>query len=773
MKVYFSTKVFVEFGLCSVFVLLSLTLSIAQDNVISNKFYKITLSPTNGSIISFLKNDRELISKTSISEPLFFICLRDDRGKTKNLFAFDNKGFQIEKVKADESTTYNLHYKSIAGLPVNATVSIDCPKNSPFTYWSINIDNQTNERLDYIDFPTLVVPNDLIGNNGDSRVFRPSMEGVLIEDIDMRNNTWLASKPLDYPTSGWSGYYPGSCAMQFMAYYNKQAGLYLGTHDKEHHLKGFEVYKHKTGGILLKTRLFTNGIHRGVYQLPYKVVIGNFEGNWYEAADIYRNWLENEKVIKVPKLKDNKKIPVWFEDSPVSISYPIRAHDDKGALTPNEYYPYIKAQSYIDSLSHHLQSKIIAMLMHWEGTAPWAPPHLFPPFGGLDKLEAFIKSMHHKKNLVGLYGGGLAYTMKSLLDTSYSRKKEFHDLLVKHAVNIAPDGEMATNGMGTGVGEQNYRIGYDLCPSAQFSKHVVQSEIKLVAASGIDYLEFFYQNAGGNAYLCYSKHHGHTQAPGTWLTHEMEKIYQSVEKDLELHAHHTVIACEGAAAEPFIHFLPINESRFHYNYMLGKPVPAYAYLFHEYTNNFMGNQAQIESCIALHASTHNLYQRIAYSFLAGDMLSLSLVDHGHIGWGWGTDVHFPKPNQHETMTLVRHLNWWRINIGKEFLLYGRMSKPFEISGGYDVPIFSTTGKQTRYNSVYSTQWQSHNGKKAQFVVNYTEKSQDVALIIPKDLKKTEIKIFHQGSTEGKHATYNGQGMVEVHIPAFSATMVEF
>lgn len=760
-------------------ILISLILSIAplaaytQDNIVSTKQYKLAFNPANGSLVSFFRNDREYISKVAASEPLFFIRLRNEKGQSKNLMAFDNKGFKLEKAKTEDgSFIVSLHYTAIGHLPVDAIVTVNCPKGSDFTFWNIEINNQTNEYIDFVDFPTVVVPNDLVGMNGDSRIFRPSMEGALIEDIEMRNNTWLAPKQLEYPSTGWAGYYPGSCSMQFMAYYNKPGGLYLAAHDKEHHLKGMEVYKHKVGGIVIKYRIYTGAAGKGLYKLPFDMVLGGFNGNWYDAADIYRQWVEQSNFLSVPKLKNNKYLPAWFDQSPVMLIYPVKGHQDAGDMHPNGYFPYTSALHYIDTLSKKTGSKVMALLMHWEGSAPWAPPYIWPPYGGEQKMHDFVKAMHEHGNLVGLYGSGMAFTLKSKIDTNYNRSKEFHDLHLRNVMNIAPDGELATNGMGTGVDEQDFRLGYDMCPSAQFTKNVMHSDFGKFISAGVDYVQLFNQNAGGGTYLCYSKHHGHPHAPGQWMATEMLKLYQALQAMAANAEHKTLIGAEGAAAEPFIPYLPLNESRFNFNYMQGKPVPAYAYVYHEYINNYMGNQAAVESGIDIQKSPMNLHQRIAYSFLAGDMLSLSLTEKTHVGWGWGTDPKTPAPNQHEILALVNNLNAWRRGIAKDFLIYGRMEKPLEIKAS-DMPVHTPSGRTTRFNSVFSTRWANHEGRKVQMIVNYTPKNQTVNLLSSPEIKLKKVKVWLHPGAEPQLLRAEADGSVIIEIEGLSAAMVEF
>ena len=53
------------------------------------------------------------------------------------------------------------------------------------------------------------------------------------------------------------------------------------------------------------------------------------------------------------------------------MTYPVRGHVDLGDMTPNELYPYTNALPILDDLTKAFDSKVMALLMHWEGSAPW------------------------------------------------------------------------------------------------------------------------------------------------------------------------------------------------------------------------------------------------------------------------------------------------------------------------------------------------------------------------------------------------------------------
>ncbi len=737
--------------------------------VVSNPFYRLELDGSNGDLIALTGHGRELIQKGAKPRPLFGLRLRQPGGGTLDLNALGARAFSAESVQdAPDQTILHLDYKELDHQPVSVRVTIRCPGNDANTYWSLSVENLTGLPLEHIDFPTVVTPNDLVGTGGDARLFWPGMEGVEVEDLALRESFWWTWRPIEHPAMGWLGLYPSACPMQFMAYYTPQAGLYIAAHDPESYPKGIEYHAHPDGGIFLDYRLFPGPVLDKHFAMPYEMAVGVFQGTWYDAADRYRDWLDHSGMPRPPKLEDNPARPAWFEQSPIVVTYPVRGTKDLGDMTPNEYFPCTRALPVLDSLSKQFDSKVLALLMHWEGSAPWAPPYVWPPYGGVEDFQHFVDALHAEGNLAGVYASGTGYTLRSNTDPAFNREEEFAE---KHLVDIvtqAPDGKPADNGVCAGPNAQ--RVGYDMCPANEWVKDVVTREVAKVLPSRVDYMQYFDQNLGGSCYRCYATTHGHPAGPGPWQNQAMMDIYRRLQELTARSGHKVLIGCEAAAAEPFIPYLLFNDNRFHLNLHAGTPVPAYAYVNHEYLNNFMGNQNAVGCFVDLSQSPLNLHQRVALSFVQGDLLTAILKGGGRLCWEWGGAWNAPGPDHDSVVALMRHLNAWRRGAGRPYLLYGRMIKPLPVAGDHDIPMITPRKQAIHFRSVFTSRW-THGGKTAQFLVNYTPGAQEVTL-------KTEdsarpITLFTDPlAGPGAVAAADSDGHLHVTLPPLSAVMFE-
>ncbi len=685
--------------------------------------YRLELDDVSGAIRSlrFLRSGRELIGEGNRAFPLFLLYMRDGAG---NMVKLSPAGVRALDTQAPDA--WMLSYEWVGGQEISVAVRVSFDGKDAIR-WRLSLENRTDLTVDSIHFPHVVVPNDLVGAGGDAAILWPAMEGVLVHDLQIRENGIIPYGFVGYPSKGWEGLYPGPCPSQCLAYYGKDCGLYLAAEDTECSVKAIEYYG-KEGGVALEIRLFPGAWGRGAHEMGYPMVMRVFEGDWHTAADMYREWFQTSAIAKPPKLTDAADLPAWLDDSPVTAIYPIRGQMHFGDMSVNsDFYPFTKALDALRRLSQATGSRVMSLPMQWEGTAPWAPPYVWPPLGGEDAYRAFVDALHRDDNLAGLYCSGIAWTNQSNLIPAYECQREFDE---RHLIDImcaAPDGSTPNSLICNGP----IRTGYDMCPANEFVAQTSTAELRKIVSSGCDYVQYFDQNLGGAASLCYSKEHGHPPAPGLWQNRAMSALLDAMAAVCRENGRNVVLGCEAGAAEPYMRHLRYNDLRFEINYHVGTPVPFYAYVYHEYINNFMGNQNMSCMAIDIEQSPLSLLQRITHSFIAGDMLSLVLRDHGEIHWDWCTSWEVEKPEQRPIIDLVRNYNAWRKGLGKPYLRFGRMLKPAVLAGTYDIPMVLRNGKRLSCPSLSTSRWAASGrpeGESAQFIANYTHQPQSCTLM---------------------------------------------
>lgn len=191
-------------------------------------------------------------------------------------------------------------------------------------------------------------------------------------------------------------------------------------------------------------------------------------------------------------------------------------------------------------------------------------------------FSEFGRALHDDGNLLGVYCSGIGWTQSSSIDTGYQRKK----VLKRNIWRILwlPDRvERCVQPYATGPPGIGQRIGYEMCPACDFTIDTVCNEIRKITESQVDYIQFFDQNQGCSAPLCYNSGHGHPAAPGQWLTGAMSHLLNESMRCASKSGRPVILGCENAAAQPYIRYLPFNDLRNHLAWAFARPGPGLQY----------------------------------------------------------------------------------------------------------------------------------------------------------------------------------------------------
>ena len=651
------------------------TFSLNQDGQIRIDFKESVVK-------SLLFKGTELIQGKT---PLFSLKMRNTSGTHRILSAtafefvsFTNGKATYRHPEAD--VTLHIKKRSRTGLSIR-----------------MDVKNKTSDLIEWVQPFGFALPGKLRDEGGVGEIVYPYNEGCLVTDLRKRSESWLRHAEPEYPSQGKYSVFPNMVSSQFIGYLINGIGVYLGMHDRERTVKQID-FTCENGSLLLLLRTFCDVDFAQDYTMPFDLNMVLFKGDCYDCTEIYRKWFYRHLPEGLYKI-DDERLPEWYDDSPIVVTYPVRGKHDIDEITPNPaLYPYTNALPILSELSEETGARIMALLMHWEGTAPWAPPYVWPPFGGEKRFKEFVDGAHRKGFLVGVYCSGLGWTQRSkLLD--YSRTEEFEKDNLKEIMCTDTDGTMRS------VTCTYQREGYDLCPSSQRCRDLLTSEFNKIVASGIDYIQVLDQNHGGNAYFCYSRNHGHTPAPGKWQIAAVNEMLTGI-----YGRRHVLLGCETAAAEPFLSTLKFSDNRWNLNEYIGRSVPLYSYLYHEFVNNFMGNQIGT----MLSDEVYNYTYRAAYSFLAGDMITLVLGYDGHPVSSWGKDK--KRLDKGIVYPFLKELTNWRTGAGKDFLHKGKMLKPQHVLCGKN-RFVRYDGSEFWVDQVLTAAYR-FKGKRVQFLVNY-------------------------------------------------------
>ena len=673
-----------------------------RDIVFETPEITLQFSSVNGSVVSAKRGGRDLVLPAG--EPFYLQLLKDNgdqillKGSDFAGFTAENGVFRYSRCSQYPGIVFEIHI-SIKGRFI-------CFRNKVTGVPPLHA-------VEWVDAPQLRI-------YGDRSLLVPRHDGVVINDVTIRRkmprNAW---HPIGYAYRGRNpgAVFPLNTMMQFMADYDENGGIFFAAFDRDCVYKALEYEVLDDNSARLSLQTFTGCEFEEDYETPFDYVITGFSGNWMHASQIYRDWYDS---IAAPAAE----FPPWFEESPVILIYPVLGEGldhGKHQLHPNCYYPYSNALPFIDKLKRGLNSKVMALLMHWEGTAPWAPPYIWPPLGGEDMLAAFRDALHKEGDLLGLYASGTAWTQTSSIN-DYSMEDICREQNLERHMKRGPHGEIDANCCN---GPLEQRLGYDMCMNEAWPREQVRNEVRKVASFGVDYCQYFDQNHGGGQHPCYSREHSHAPVPGADQSLAMRSLMEELHDDITSLGSNMVLGCESSAAEPYVNFLQLNDARNASMWYQGEPVPAQSFVFHDRSTCFAGNQCATSWQIRYDECPENLLFRIAWSFNAGYLLSLTLKEHGNIHWGWGYEWSKDAPNQEQVITLVRNLNEIRREY-PQYLLRGRMEIPEEPveCGNW---ILKLLWRDQILPSVLDSCWSAADGSKIRVLTNYLPYSQQVCI----------------------------------------------
>ncbi len=637
------------------------------------------------------------IGKTDLlaaESPLFRFCIRMPNSEIQVFSSMQGKLFKEEQ--GDNSLFLSFSDFENANIMISLSLVVVDDTLQTFVF----AQNAGKNMLEWVEVLPLIL-HKLRGEGGtlNGEMLYPYNEGALVDSFTMRQSSWFPSKEPEYPSHGSNPVFPNMVFAQMMAYLydgdDSRNALYFGAHDVDRGVKGID-FKAVGEGIEIIFRYYCGVDYGANYEAAFPLVICPLYGGWEDAAEIYRTWFEDNLPKRLTKISANTNLPDWYEDNPFIVSYPVRGiHDADIPMNPNALYPYTNGLPHIDDIANKTDARLLVLLMHWEGTAPWAPPYTWPPYGDPDNFDLYLESLHERGHLIGVYCSGFGYTMQSTL-TDYSCAETYEKEHLEDAMCAAPNGEIWLSHICP-----DQRSGYDICPASVLGRSMLADAYMPLLTSKIDYAQILDQNHGGGQYFCYSKNHGHAPAPGPWMTENMQNVlgeWNDAAGDM-------LLGCESAAAEPFIGNLLFSDNRYQLCYHIGRPVPLYAYFYHEYVRNFMGNQV----CCPFPSEIDTLRYRIGYSFSIGDCMTVVLTPNGDLMSSWGTHDFEHTPDKEKTLAFVAKMTRFYREVAKPYLYNGRMIKGMSIECGaapygHNLP------------EILSSAWEA-DGRRVQILIN--------------------------------------------------------
>ena len=525
-----------------------------------------------------------------------------------------------------------------------------------------------------------------------------------------------------------------------MAYYNSAGGLYMACDDATG-LPKFIDRVMEDDGVTMGLAHYPGTCGPGETKLPYNVVIGTFHGDWYAAAEIYRDWASKQPFC-ASKLADRKDCPKWITDSAVGIAFPMRGQGDwDGPATVNpEYTPATNALPYLDKLAAELESPLMPFVYNWEHTGPWVQPDAYPPLGGEAAMREFMTKAKEKGWYPVLYGDSLCWVTWQG-NTDYDGMPYFRSHGGEAAVARKWDGTFLED-------VWPWRKNYWACVGTEKGRQMILEMTRKMAELGPSVVQQFDQGPGPVA--CYATDHGHPPVPGPWMTEAFKGLIKADSEIARSVNPSVAMSCEGAPPEIYLQDFQIWDGRV-------RTCPLFSFLYHEYCNGhdgFFGNRVNDEA----------LRLSVGRAIVTGYMVNFTLRDKGLIEYDWDQAWTRAIPDQSAILDWAKRTNHFRAGIARDYLVYGRMLRPWTVS--------NVTGRDFGWGKeplVQSATWQAADGRIGVVLANCADQGESPRVELRGQGNKT-LALYIDGQQSERNVQL--PSVIDVEMQPRSLSLIE-
>ena len=507
-------------------------------------------------------------------------------------------------------------------------------------------------------------------------------------------------KPADNmiaPNYGTSFRVPFQGSVQLFPYYTQSGkGIYLATADEDGHFKRIEM----TGnGSELHYRFhqevpgtFTSGKE---YTSPYPIRLGVFQGKWWEASQIYRDWAEDQEWTEKGKVENRSDIPAWVKGLKL-----ITTSNGDTIKTPQEWlngFTQLKQYYGLEHLGVWWQS--------WFADATY-----LVPTPGMSTTTPLLRSANiysfpyiHAAARASADGGSTAYQDARVLQ------------LNGQPILLQPP----------------YTNAYILNPSLSYTQQSFRDTATAAAQNGS--MGIYWDVP--EQFIDYTTTRTHLPGGGNYFTQGNRELLQAMREEMKQTNPTAGVLFPEAAQENYIDVMDFMMTDF-MSYPITPPdqaadtfIPLFQAIYHDYILTYLSAD-RLYSIGVAHPDHYDAIHAIG--FTAGNILS-SREDcfiEGTpttnpvcqaLGAGMLT-TQMPIMQSH-TQFMKRMID--ARQYAKKFLAFGRMMKPLNFSTNQQTYIFGDSiipgeiDKHVRVNDVLASVWKSNDKEIGIVLTNHT------------------------------------------------------
>lgn len=743
---------------------------------ISNKHVVIMVgAETKGGLRSFVdvKTQRNFIA--SKPRPLYDLLLFEKGKELLVLSSLDAESFKVEHSSSPQAETLTFTYGRHRSLDLHVTCTAVLGADSPLSKWRISIKNNTSYGIRALRFPIVVAPS-ILGDSDEDDYYISGSWGGAITHRPSRKESWInffatytpEEKPrdrADFQADGGRGpswlpiQYPGAYGVQLQAYYDKTAGLYLATHDNAGSTKSYGMTR-LTDGLEISTEHNYDERPGVSFELPYDTVLGVFQGDWYAAADIYKQWAQQQhwcskKVVERTDLPDWLKEPrPWlavcsrgnYARLEGSLSFPTAEWPIEKLWPASKVVPLMREYSVI------FNTPVVTWMEGWEYIgSPGGPVDIFPPYEGEESFKAAMGDLTRDGNHPFMYLAGLHWSYKRPM-TGYDDWPRFER---EGRVMAALDdhGEVMISDVVRRSFSDGQKYFAPMCTSSQEMQDLWFKNYMHLMDMGAVALQMD-QQIGFYAQVCYSNQHGHAPGYGPWMYKRTLDLIRRVRGTAKQRNPRATLSVE-ESCELWNQELDLN---CHRPYTLGQ-IPLFDYLYHEYCITYGGD--------GMVGVVHPATSQIKHAALLVNGQQ-NCVGIGEEEYKFEVNANYP------VLKLLRNICEAQRTYARDYLVFGQMLRPPELKvSNLNADILKLPGTVPVPRIMHSA-WKAPKGQIGYTLVNWTTGEETATMSLPSDMSNGNpaLQFVTGKGREAVPAQQIQAGKIEVTLPPLSVLLIE-
>ncbi len=433
-----------------------------------------------------------------------------------------------ERIKADQFTDVRTERKALGNVilsfskhpvyPLSVSVEISSDPHG-LIHMRIAIANRSEGVVSNIQFLKLQVPRELGGDNGaGGYLVAPSASGG-----------FLVSSPWD-KTIVVTGLYPITMNTQFVALYNDQAGLFVATFDSEGNYKKMSVSMEKGNDLRVGVEHLQPEVPGVDVSLTYDTVIGTYNGDWRDAADLYKQWAVQQPWC-ARTISEREDLPSYFTEGAALLAVPF-LHE----MPQYKLFPFEMIERLPEIADRYRQQTGLPHIgfapFGWENRGCWAGINYFPARPSNEVWRKINRELKSGGNFTFMMPSGYKWVVKrqeiERMGPAFDDTSDFEarqEMLVRNA-----DG---TPWLLDVYDDTTHHSGVTamLCQSSKEAQKTMYRIFMDIVELGSDLIQFDQMHGGCQQIPCYSKTHGHLPGYNKQYFHDFSKLCEKIRQD--------------------------------------------------------------------------------------------------------------------------------------------------------------------------------------------------------------------------------------------------